>query len=292
MRHGTNRSNTPARRVSWFLVVATTLSLCDNIATAADKEFTLADVRAAWAKRQKRVRTLEIQLDRKYTVLRRAGRDKGNQTTQNWSIVVRIDGEKFDMRLHKSTGLSERNAFDGKTSFTLSSSAELQEGRISSRRHAFGTRWVFLHPITVCYRPLVPTMSGFEFKDLRLEPKKSGETKVDGHLCQMLIRKEADGREYVYYVDPKADFMVRRIESRSKGRRTSQWDISLSHDKKLGWVSSKWTWEFYPPEATLNKLSATVKVTKCEINKPIPKSEFRIEFPPGAKVTDERKRKK
>jgi len=301
MRLGTNLSNTPARRVFWFLVVATTLSLCNNIATAADKEFTLADVRAAWAKRQKRVRTLEIQLDRKCNDTWRDppgavgpkpdGQPKnGEQYQIEQRIAIRVDGEKFAMRMHTKDASKishfdlERYAFNGKTSYKFMTSSRLQEGRISSQKHAYGTKYVHFHPIAVCFRPLVPTISGFAFKDLRLEPRKSGETRVDGHLCQMLIRKDADGLEYIYFVDPKAEFIIRRIEERARGRRNLQWDISFSRDKKYGWVPSKWTMES-------GALKAAVKVTKYETNKTIPEHEFKIAFPRGVAVIDERKRK-
>lgn len=297
---------------SWFrlLFVTAIVPLSARAAEAWGKTPTIDDVRKAWAKRQKDLRTLTIHWTAKYRAVWREplrgakppeGAPKpGEPYSYSYKAVARFDGEKFDLRRRtkdaRRFGALEqaRYAYDGRHSRSLVFSASLRppsQGIISSRKHAFGPNFAAFKPPAVVFRPLVPTMSRFKIKELRLQTGKANQVKIDGHTCRLITQQVSNSREYVFYVDLKNNYIVRRIEARVKGRRSIQWDISYSRHKTHGWLPSAWTMEWWSAAGKSGSRTET-EVTKYEINKPIPAEEFHILFPGDAKVIDQRKRRK
>eukprot|EP00913_Durusdinium_trenchii_P013415 g12596.t1 len=189
-----------------------------RIGVAAEKPATIDAVRNAWSKRQKSFRTVKLHWRREYTsVWRDPGRGArkpdgapkpGDAYAYVQNAVVRFSGEKLDLRIRTKRAerfgatVLDRCAFDGTQSralLILNSPFALTQGMLGMKKHEFGPGKAIFHPIAMIFRPLVPTITQFQVKNLRFEPGKAGEAIVDGHLCRMLTRSANDVIEYVYY---------------------------------------------------------------------------------------------
>lgn len=150
-----------------------------------------------------------------------------------------------------------------------------------------------LRPIVMNYRNLHPAfmkMHGWidDPADYVLSSKTGF---VDGHECVVLERSNRSKRPpSSYWVDPARDCIVLRRVFGESSKPSMQLDVTYARDPAYGWVPS--AWKFVAMDAPTGKLlfETVAKVLRYEFNEPIPRSEFRFDFPVGTRVNDQNAR--
>jgi hypothetical protein len=101
-----------------------------------------------------------------------------------------------------------------------------------------------------------------------------------------IVYSEKRGVRYSIWTDPARDFVPLRFEIGSPvtGEMTTRTDISYRRVPSQGWTPAGWR-TVQPATGDLRR-SVVARVIESAINIEIPRTQFRIEFPPGTVVID------
>jgi hypothetical protein len=157
-------------------------------------------------------------------------------------------------------------------------------GIITEKKQHMDIKSYVLMPITTAFRWLDRKIASPSIADF----KPSGVTvPIRGAPCQEFVMRPSQDRIYSYWVDPKKDYVVRRIRNLLKGRLVNQVDIDHRRDDVCGWVPASWVYNQYSLSGAL-LISTKVDVLSMRLNKPQAAELFDVRFPPGTQVNDHR----
>ncbi len=111
---------------------------------------------------------------------------------------------------------------------------------------------------------------------------------VEGRDCVELITGSQKGKAEYMYLDPKRDWVVRRIDGYTDGKLTRRITAEYTAHAVAGWLPSRWSYVTRSPDGTPLE-SGQLSVAKYEVNQEIPDHEFTPKYPPGTFVDDDRK---
>ncbi|MFM7057850.1 MAG: hypothetical protein ACKO2P_13100, partial [Planctomycetota bacterium] len=86
------------------------------------------------------------------------------------------------------------------------------------------------------------------------------------------------------WVDPNREFVPLRILTRRNQIPTRQFDLTFQAHPKAGYAIASWTFKSIRSNGEL-LLSEDVSVQVFDTDTPIPESQFRIQYPPGATIS-------
>ncbi len=143
-----------------------------------------------------------------------------------------------------------------------------------------------ISPILIHIRPCSEEMGG-----VSLDAYKMGTTKatINGHTCLAVQPRTESKKRWgeTYWVDPVCACIVRRIAYGQIGNPPA-YTIDIDYDRldDREWVPSGW--KLIDGDATriISQISGRVKTVR--LNENIANSEFRLQFPPGTAVVDNR----
>jgi hypothetical protein len=141
-------------------------------------------------------------------------------------------------------------------------------------------------PVLMTYRAMSPHVQLPHASELRLLKERAI---LDGHSCLILEQHPKFGqrRLVTMWVDPDRDYSIVRLLSSAEQKSVLQLTVNYRHDPDYGFVPVSW-------EVTRGgssgdeKQSSSAVVSEYNLNVPIPLDEFRIDFPPGTVVTDQK----
>jgi hypothetical protein len=267
-----------------------------------------AHIRAA-AARQEAVRALDIRFRRTETNavgaisersrgLAKFTRDVPAKETTFQSVNrLAIDGDKIRFEDNHPcwrvpegilrTRRAQLDVFDGSVAKTFYPGDETKENGLPSgtyeNRHAnIHVMYSVLMPITLTFRGLDPHMTPYPLTDA----KRSGLTlPIDGEACDEYILEFSPESKVSFWLDPKKDYVARRISTKSGVQFAAQHDIKYRNDAQIGWMPQSWVSNDF---SSIGRLltSTKVEVLEAEYNGVLPATDFDIVFPPGTRVVD------
>lgn len=269
---------------------------------------TFDQIREAWVRHAKAVRTLEYVVDRERTevlVIQGPEDPFSSPTDKNVRGPMRLMAEvRFAVagrqiacaRSGKLGWNSEKQAarvgthracFDGTKSVVLLpgehySMGQIQPGVIAQLNRAFD-----LDALWLSYSP-IRYFEAYRELNLKRTSITNGRFAWDGHeLIELTVpfrgRQERVTR---LYVDPSHGFRIARFLSLYKGVERREMNLSYAADPRDDWVLSSWRTAYYD-DATSPTLIDNCVVRSCRVNEPIDDSTFRIEFPVGTQFTQD-----
>src|SRR5262249_7892073 len=127
-------------------------------------------------------------------------------------------------------------------------------------------------PITQTLRGLHPMITGID----KLKP--SGATMlIDGAACEEYVLASARKSTTSYWLDPKKDYVLRRIQRQTQGKVIDQIDATYRRDKICGWVPTSWVRIQYAPDGTVAS-KTTFQITEMRLNEPPAPRQFDLVF--------------
>jgi len=143
------------------------------------------------------------------------------------------------------------------------------------------TRYYMLKPVLMTFRACDPDTGGVDPAKYAVSAKTAF---IDQALCVGVTWTGKRRDQTTFWVDPQRDFLVLRIAILDgSAHPVATTDISYQRDALHGWVPSGWKWVYHGGFSSVRE-QAAAKVTRCEINVDIPRSEFQIDYPPGTLV--------
>ena len=268
------------------LTVAAGLLFFQNSLGASDAKSRISE---AWRERQSATNTLTISVRSDVTMTI----TEDDFTESEKHISVALDENKFSLRLKRarrdgvdavrgSTG--QHAIFDGTTSkfYTgLSNPKNLGTGNVTDAPYAFGAKELMIRPILLVYRPLLAELSQLPLE--KCVVRKNGGT-IDGIRCWVLA--ERTGRiSREYWLDPERAFLPLRYQNRVRGRDRNKIDIRYRQHGD-DWRLARW--DITQLNTEDGSLVSTMRcdVVATELNKPVPTSEFEINYPPRTRIED------
>jgi hypothetical protein len=304
----------PAVSSSVFLVTAISL-------LPSAKAQNLDEARAAWKARQSETKTGSFTFEVQRFIpagsakmpgrgrialggrgARSAEKPTGPETDvkYNATFVIKFDGAKtrafYDAppillggRLALDERTTDLTTFDGTTGMGLSThTAEglYPSGRILAVPESLAR--------TTLYMPVAWHYRASETDLLLLTDDKlidTGDTGIsDGRRC--LIFQEQTRRRQQFWSDPTRLYCIARyFWLLDDGTPRTTIDIEYTEDSSHGPVPTKWVVREFDTDGSLMQ-QEDVKVISYEINNDISAEEFRIAFPPGTYVSDQRSRER
>jgi hypothetical protein len=137
-------------------------------------------------------------------------------------------------------------------------------------------------PLLLAYRILHPAMKWLDSERFTVDDK---DVIVQGRGC-IIVRSRSGPRQYVCSVDPQRDYSIVRFEEIVSDKLALQINIDYFNDREHGWVPSAWNISMFNTVTFKVREGAIAKIKTHEINVPIEKKEFQIEFPAGTEVVD------
>lgn len=138
-------------------------------------------------------------------------------------------------------------------------------------------------PIRLHYRPFHPTLGLFEVTQLRISTRRG---EHNGRDCMLLEVQSEDGRKHEIWIDPERDYLALRHITYRSGQPRSDTTLDYREDARNDWELAAWNVKRFAQDGSFVE-SYEVSVTDCQINNPIQRSEFVIEFPANTVVYDE-----
>lgn len=227
---------------------------------------------------------------------------EGPETEVKYDVttVIKIDAEKtrafYDAppillggRLALDERTTQLTTFDGTVgmSMTTHTAEELYpKGRIFAEAESLARTTLYL-PLVWHYRASQTDLLSLPGDGLI----NTGDTGVSaGRRCQ--IFQEKGGRRQQFWSDPERNYCIARYRwLLSGGTPHTTIDIEYTDDPAQGPVPTQWTVREFDSDGSLMQ-QEDAKVTSYEINKEIPADEFRIAFPVGTYVSDQRTRER
>jgi len=139
-------------------------------------------------------------------------------------------------------------------------------------------------PIFAVFRGLSPVMTSWPYSDLA----PSGRTcTIDDTTCEEYVTRPSAQVAIICWLDPAQDYLIRRVCHQSRGQLDSQIDIRYRLSEEGYRLPHSWDCNHYSATGSV-KRSQRFEVLQTQINQVEPASQFEIEYPPGAKVNDQR----
>jgi hypothetical protein len=205
-----------------------------------------------------------------------------------------IDGERIRVednhpgwydRGKRTYKQSKFYTFDGDIGYLLIQSD--QGGQSSAlggiEQEFLGRDWHFV-PLYISVRGFSPIFSSPTMA--QLQPSKTTE-KIGDDFCERHIFPTKGGAPTLFWLDAKKDYCIRRICSGSEEQTHSVYNIQNTYDEKYGWLPNSWNHEEYSWKGKL-LATHTFEIQEMKINEPVPAELFKIKFPPGAMVAENR----
>lgn len=135
------------------------------------------------------------------------------------------------------------------------------------------------------YAPHLLPVFSIDFKKVSIAPEKES---VNGHSCIVLHREGApSGMPTIeLWLDPQAEFSIRRMRSHNWGRLLSQQDIDYVFEAGH-WVPSEWSRTSYNYDGS-EKHSSKGTVTRQLFQQKLTQKDFKLNFPEGIHISDQR----
>jgi outer membrane lipoprotein-sorting protein len=215
-------------------------------------------------------------------------------TTHTYQCSVVFEGKKlreesripsWDRNTNTYTVRSIIAVFDGSTSSRLQDpfpGLKWHQGDIRKEAHHIDFNNLGLQPILMTFRALTPYMRAYDVSRFEVRDTKAVIAKIP---CVELWQGNATQVEDRLWVDPARGFVLVRCSQFLQGHLAHQLDVNYKRDGEE-WVPSQWTVVFNRGGKLERFYQA--RVTQYELNVPIPKSDFEIDFPPGTRVTDDK----
>jgi hypothetical protein len=119
--------------------------------------------------------------------------------------------------------------------------------------------------------------------------RRIGEAKIDGDSYLEVRISWPTGASASYYLDPRRDYLVRRIRQ-GLAPSVEATDVEYRRDPKIGWVPERWTWTKTRDGDKLVQRTRA-EITELRVNDPVPPEAFRLDPVPGEFVMDHDSRK-
>jgi len=265
---------------------------------------------AAWSKRQTQTKSLKI-------TLREERLTNWNPAPSTGTRTLSIDGTRFayveqndpeppsniraaEERERAQLRFEKRHPDAGRGGFVTLAQAKMAFDGTDTRiyrAHIAPTRrntlyinagfrfamYPSLIPLVHMYRPLDPNFAALAVTDFRVSPVRG---KIGDVVC-VIIEMTKGGRTLPLslWLDPARDYIVLREHAIANGQDATRMDVSYRNDSTFGWIPDAWKYSSVGNAGT-SPMIWTGKVIATEINKPIPASEFQIQYPKGTRVTD------
>jgi outer membrane lipoprotein-sorting protein len=191
-----------------------------------------------------------------------------------WSLV--------DGKLRPSPRVEVDDGEMGKSLFPLGFPREDRpRGRVHGSAQRLELKLALLNTIYFAFRGADPERCPYPMPAFK---PTGASLPIGDHRCDEYALRRTE-TEVTAWLDPDADYVVRRLTLLRKGKLLEQHDAQHRRDEKWGWVPTAWTMTEYSMTGDLLR-TTRVEVTALRIGEPQPASEFQIKFPPGTFITD------
>jgi thiol-disulfide isomerase/thioredoxin len=144
--------------------------------------------------------------------------------------------------------------------------------------------------LLLVYRPLHPKFGRLDEAELR-DPAKfhivAGTKKIGDVACVVLENERHPGMHDYYWLDPARDYLPLRESRTLNGEDRQRTEFTYRFDPRDGWVPTGWSDQSVGEGGALLG-PYTDSVSEATVNRPLPASEFEIEAPRKARVSDYR----
>lgn len=282
----------------------------------SDRPVTVDDVFRAWEARGREVRTARIEYTLRHFMAKGSDMGKGvgnspgpfppKDHTAESKLTILLDADSWRYDRIGTLWCSEGEAFlpqhyvavfDGdayRLFFGLEADPDVVHsvGFIDGKSHgATEVKLPLVAPVINAFRATHPVIGTFRREEWRLTPT---DAVIDGRRCLMLEKIPAPNSTHFshYWIDPERDYSIVRM-TRGKGSQTfTQMEVKYRHDAGVRWVPSGWNISTIVDGWLTLTDGKTATDVKYEINREIPKTAFKFDFPPGAEVYDRRTKPK
>lgn len=251
---------------------------------------TVAQIAAAWNARAVRVQSVELEWATKFVDLRRDPRRTMERTS-----LVRVDrtrrflkstGEQWGSR---KLGVVPLHHFD---SFVPGQGYRMMIGppgtptcMIDDNDEGLTTSALYPALWAVSRLSIVSDKSKIESEDAECRGKRT-----------VLLRDSRWSQvEHLYWLDPAADLSVRRVDTlaRPSGFLLSRCDIDTFEREPGIYLPKSWTYQRFDRNSIHSDQDLEARwesrLIRSEVNRQYRDEDFRVEFPPGIKVIDQRR---
>jgi hypothetical protein len=267
-------------------------------ATAQDSDKLLAEVKAAWQKRQDAIRSGKFtwthhRLYVKGATVGTKGPDKDVVDNGSGSLLLEGNRTRIEIRdlIWKEPECAfvpqhRESTYDGKKYITLDHRPghnKFPYGLIIDRERNQDFSLIDYWPLAVAVRGLDAKISSSALERLT----QARRTVLDGRPVIELSepRTETRGGAKVW-VDPTQDYSVRRREKYLRaGELLSRTDVISEHHASGEWLPKRWTVRLMAPQGKLQR-QTDVTMKEVIVNLPTTDADFEIVFPPRAMVDE------
>jgi hypothetical protein len=199
-------------------------------------------------------------------------------------------GEEWDPEKQDFRPVKYVSVFDGKTAKYLYpdgiAHATWPLGTIRADPNYRDAELAALRPLLLVYRPFVETLQPVDIQGFSLE---NDDVVIDGLHCIELVRRFSTNSSIHFWLDRDRDFLLIRRLIVEQGKPFESIDIRYQIKEGIGFVPFEWRVVSNSGKGQL-LCSGQGTLTSISINMSVEESSFDIDFPPGARVEDERKK--
>jgi hypothetical protein len=142
-----------------------------------------------------------------------------------------------------------------------------------------------LWPVLLTYRALHSEMGRFQLNEWTMTGEKGV---VQGRECVILKKKPHQGITETCWVDVERECAIARYEITVHGNLLLRIDVTSKQDPSYGWLPFSWRITKLFPETSKLAESSVARVTENNIGMPLQPHLFRLDFPPGTVVWDDK----
>ena len=261
-------------------------------AVALEEKPTVDGIKATWLDRIERLPPVRIEWSTVVVDNDVAEDAEGNRPEFTTTSRLSIQGKKTRYSLSGVRPLVNRqagaqdfvSAFDGEVSSSLwdpSTDRAYRYGHIFTTQYSNEVKTLNCRPVIWLYAPFDP-VSELDFPLLTLQETP---VRVDDEDCWVLLKTVGDFT-LTYTLAPSRGFSIIRQAIREGQRSVSQLDCSYEH-KFDQWMPMQWTYTRVAPTGEPVLVERTT-VTTLEANPEFSDDEFKLDFPAGTVVSDQR----
>jgi hypothetical protein len=143
-----------------------------------------------------------------------------------------------------------------------------------------------LVPIMLCVRGVTDRSA---MRNIKRYQSAGRQVPIDGRPCAEVTRRSlAENQTESLFLDTERDYVVRRIDSYTKGKLTFRLTIDYTPDPVAGWLPSTWSY-VTRSSAGEPRYSGKGRMEAAGVNPPVSDADFEPEYPPGTLVLEEAK---
>lgn len=279
---------------------------------------TLTDVYAAWTRRQERTKSVRIEWAEVRTTTRGSkGQTEAGEllppkdTTHEIRLALSIDGNKVQ---HSWDGPSWQDALNRFVAKSYVRATDTEVNKALYTKHSDGrsdeeypvgfvhggtgndtVRGNYHVELPIYFHRAMDSEMGCVGKLLMGmspsdSPKIASPGVINGRTCT-IIEQRFGNFSRVIWVDPGREYAILRYSVMRRDVPSYQIDGKYIEHDQGGWAPSGWiinSWRDGPDGSRVLRLHAEARVTKYEVNPEFAADEFRLEFPVGTIVRDDR----